>query len=75
MSDYERSRYAQATEFTDTGGGSGFWVLLVVVALGALVLLMSLAGTATVPVEEGAEVPAITPAEPEASGAGTTTVE
>ncbi|MEO0371112.1 MAG: hypothetical protein AAF231_06615 [Pseudomonadota bacterium] len=78
MSDYEQSRYPRPTAI-DTGGASAFWVLVVVVALGALVLIMAV-GTATAPgdpslgAETGAETaPAITPAEPDAATTGTAT--
>ncbi|MEM9269394.1 MAG: hypothetical protein AAGA78_10710 [Pseudomonadota bacterium] len=74
MSDYEQSRYARPTP-VDTGGAGAFWVLVVVVALGALVLIMAL-GSATVTNETGAAgeaTPAITPAEPEPATAGTAT--
>ncbi|MEM7597088.1 MAG: hypothetical protein AAF382_05270 [Pseudomonadota bacterium] len=78
MSDYEQSRYSRASYPVDTGGASAFWVLVVVVALGALVLIMAIGGAATGPIEgtTGAETaPAITPAEPEPSAATGTLVE
>ncbi|MEL7012633.1 MAG: hypothetical protein AAFO72_05070 [Pseudomonadota bacterium] len=78
MSDYEHSRYARATDPIDSGGAGAFWGLVVVVALGALVLIMAIGGAATGPIENtsGSEAPSITPAEPEASGSATgTTIE
>ena len=81
MSDYEHSRYARATDPVDTGGAGAFWGLVVVVALGALVLIMAIGGAATGPSEgtSGTQAqetaPAITPADPETSGAAGTTIE
>ncbi|MEO0774443.1 MAG: hypothetical protein AAFZ04_14835 [Pseudomonadota bacterium] len=75
MSDYEQSRYPRPTSI-DTGGAGAFWVLVVVVALGALVLIMAV-GTATVPGDPSAagadSAPAIAPAEPDAATSGAAT--
>ncbi|MEM7734125.1 MAG: hypothetical protein AAF280_15265 [Pseudomonadota bacterium] len=79
MSDYEQSRYPRPTA-VDTGGASAFWVLVVVVALGALILIMAL-GSATVSGDIGTSAepaaaesaPAITPAEPESATTGAAT--
>lgn len=70
MSDYEHSRYVRATDPVETGGAGAFWGLVVVVALGALVLIMAISGAATGPIDasNGTETSVISAAEPEATG-------
>ena len=77
MSDYEHSRYARANDPVDMGGVGAFWALVVVIALGALLLIMAIGGAATGPIESssGDKAPVIAPADPEASVGASTTSE